>query len=243
MPTGQAIINSALTTLGVLELGGTPSAAESNDCLDALNTMWDAWSIDEGLIYAVRTVNSLALSAATASYTIGSGATWNTARPTRIYKAIVYSGTAPGTNRNELELVDATRYFKHNDLSASALTPEELYCDFQPNASGYATCYLWPVPSGTTLSVELDMGVAFSSFTLAGNYQLPYGYNDAIVQALAWRLLPRFALVVPDQFAQNIASVGAKAEQRIRAMNATNRQQPIDMMQIPVGNPQAQAQK
>src|ERR1035441_2120402 len=51
--TGQWIVNRALTILGMLEQGGQPSLSDSTAALDMLNVMWDAWSIDEGLIYAL----------------------------------------------------------------------------------------------------------------------------------------------------------------------------------------------
>ncbi len=53
MPTGQAIINSALTAIGILEQGGTPSVSDSVDALSELNAAWNAWGIDDGLIYAI----------------------------------------------------------------------------------------------------------------------------------------------------------------------------------------------
>ena len=52
MPTGQQIVSDALTIMGILEQGGTPSVSDSVDCLGALNVFWQAWGIDEGLIYA-----------------------------------------------------------------------------------------------------------------------------------------------------------------------------------------------
>ena len=93
MPTGQDIVSAALTTLGMLEQGGTPSVSDSVDSLAELNAMWDAWGIDEGLIYAILT-QRFQLAANIAFYTIGPGGGFSTTRaPARIYRATVASVT------------------------------------------------------------------------------------------------------------------------------------------------------
>lgn len=217
-PTGQSIVNSALTILNVLELGATPSASDSNAALAELNSMWDAWGIDEGLVNALVPTGPTALTGGVASYTVGTGATISVARPSIIYEAYI-----SGTNRNGLRIVDAKQYFSHNDLTASAVTPDELYPDFAITSSGYITVYLWPIPSGTP-SLSMIVGTPFSAWTLAAAYQLPYGYQDAIQYALAWRLIPQFGSAVDPKVAAVVSELGQKAEARLRAMNTRNRQ-------------------
>ena len=87
MPTGQQIINDALTTLGILEQGGIPSVSDSVDALAELNTMWEAWGIDEGLIYAL-VHRRFPVTANIGMYTLGPGAILNAPLPARIYEAI-----------------------------------------------------------------------------------------------------------------------------------------------------------
>ncbi len=55
MPTGQTIINNALTALNILDAGGAPSGSESTDLLGELNTMLDGWATEETLVPSVRT--------------------------------------------------------------------------------------------------------------------------------------------------------------------------------------------
>lgn len=296
MPSGQTIINNALTILGINEQGGSPSASDSVDALVELNSMWEAWGIDEGLIFAVLSAQ-YSLTAYIGAYTIGVGGTFKAARPSRIYKAVVVSGltfsgtttstsktittantqglglgqalsgtgiaantvitgivdntsigisiaatasgtvtiTALGANRNELKIVEAEAYYAHNDLGALASTPEELYPDFNVDSSALATLRLWPVPtfSGGAPKLELETGVTFATWTLVANYNLPQGYQDAIQYALAMRLIPRFGMIVPQEIAQVVMAVGAKAEQRIREANAVNRLRPPEAMAVP----------
>jgi hypothetical protein len=231
MPTGQVIINNALISLGILEQGGVPSASDSIDALGELNAMWEAWGVDEGLIYAVLPIGPFDLAANVPSYTIGPAANFNTPqRPSRIYQAVFIATVGAASNRSSLKIIESTAYFGHSDLAASASTPDEIYPDYNVDASGYAKIYFWPVPTCPTASkLELNVGVPFAAWSLATNYNLPYGYQDDIQYALAYRLMPRFGVAVAQEVAQLITAMGLKAEARIRGMNSKNRQLPIPM--------------
>lgn len=221
MPTGQVIVNNALTILGILEQGGTPSASESQDSLNELNSMWNGWGIDEGLIYAVGPI-SKALAPNVPSLTIGPGAAWDTPLPSRVYKAFIVNPD----NRNEIEIVTGEHYWHHNDMAASAVTPDEVYPDFNVDpVTGFATIYTWPVQTGTP-TLELTVGAAFGTWVLGTNYIIPQGFQDAIQYALAWRLIPRFGMIVPQTIAEAVTGLAQKAELRIREMNKINRQLP-----------------
>lgn len=234
--TGQQMVNSALTILGILEQGGTPSASESQDGLYELNGMWNAWGIDEGLIFGVQSITK-ALTAAVPSYTVGPAGAFVTPAPSKIYQAFI---VASDGSRNEIEVVNAARYYAHNDLAASAVTPDEVYPDFNViSSTGLVTIYLWPVPSGTP-TLQLITGAEFTTWTLNGTYYVPQGFLDAIQYALAWRLIPRFGVVVPQQIAQEVAMLGEKSELRIREMNKANRLlQPGTEMLAPPAQPGA----
>lgn len=309
MVTGQAIIDGALTALGLLEQGGTPSVSDSQDSLNELNSMWDAWSIDEGMIYAVI-AQRYAWAANIGFYTIGAGGSFNGQVPARIYRAAyvlvqggaiqasaidqpglgyvagdtgiivgsqgtpatytittvnangavtalniqpgtgyipgyghltktagaqpgtgtgltvdITSVTAGGDYRVPIVVVEAEEFYAHRDLMASALVPDELYPDYNPDASGFARLFLHPIPNGPG-TLEMETGVPFTAWTLTAKYGIPPGMQDAIQYALAWRLIPRFGTAVSQQVAEVIRELGQKAEQRILAANAVNRQKP-----------------
>jgi hypothetical protein len=230
MPTGQMIINNALTALGILEQGGAPSVSDSNDALAELNAMWDAWGIDDNIVYAIATAQ-YALVANAASYPIGpaAGAPYNVPRPSRIYKAVMVATVGGVLTRRPLRIVEAGEYFSHGDLAATASTADELYYDYNVDpTTGSATLYLWPAPSCPTITkLELETGAVFAAWTLGGAYSLPEGYQDAIQYALAWRLLPRYGMAVAQQVAEVVGELAEKSEARIKAMNAANRQKPM----------------
>lgn len=107
MPTGQDIVNSALTALGVLEQGGTPSNSDSVDALQELNDQWESWGIDEGMIYAVI-AGRYALAADVGVYTIGLAVAgdpqpnFRAKRPAKIYRASISQATGNAINANSL---------------------------------------------------------------------------------------------------------------------------------------------
>ncbi len=227
MPTGQAVINGAFGKLGILELGGTPSASDSGVALNELNNQWNGWGIDEGLIYA-EIILSKALTAATTPNTIGTGGSINAQSPPRVYSA--YINTASG--RNELKVVTAAQYNSHNDLAAAAVCPDEVYVDFNVDpTTGLANAYTWPVQTGTP-TLNLLVSAPFVAWALAVNTILPPGYQDAIEWALAFRLIPAFSMMIPPQMAQTIAAEGQKSELRLREMNKATRQLQPGMEQL-----------
>ncbi len=105
-----------------------------------------------------------------------------------------------------------------------ALAPEELYADFLvPAASGTGSVFLWPVPS-VVGTLDVEVGVIFAAWTLAGVYNLPQGYQDLIEKALAFRLIGRFGDLITGDTAKIIQAVGSEAQMRIRKLNAAHRQ-------------------
>lgn len=324
-PTGQDIINSALTVLGILEQGGIPSNSDSVDALQELNDMWDAWGVDEGMIYAVI-AGRYPLIADTGNYTIGQAddpvnpqPNFSAKRPAKIYRAsitqatgnainanVLYSGgagyvvsdtgtvkgangtaatytvnsvdaggavltytltgagvgyspqlgaqtatgggqpgvglgfrititsvTAGGGNRNPIKIIESAEYYAHNDLSASATVPDEIYPEYNVNEDGFARLYLYPVPKVLQATMlELETGVNFVAWTLVDSYQIPQGFRDDIKYSLAFRLMSSFGSLVSDIVAQNVTQKAQKAELRVRQMNGYDRQLPPEEVGI-----------
>lgn len=144
--------------------------------------------------------------------------------------ATIYATTG---NRNELRIIEAGAYYDHNDLGATAATPDELYPDYLTDGTnGTMNVYLWPVPRTAPLSLEMDVAVPFSTWSLVTNYQIPPGYEDAIEYALAFRLLSRFGAAVSQDIREQVMAIGMKCEARIREANARNRQQAPQAMGI-----------
>ena len=234
MPYGQVLINNALTILGILEQGGTPSNSDAADALVTLNSYWEAAGIDEGWIYAVQQ-QQCTWTATHASAGIGPTAAspFNVAVPSRIYNATFVLSTGV---RVPLNIVPQEHYFGHHDLTAAALVPDELYYDYNIDpALGSGTLYLYPAPSSTGAKLELENAATFADFTLAGLYMLPQGFQDALQEILAWKLLTHYGAAIAQQTAEVVRENGTKAEQRVRAMNARNRMIPPEAAGMAAG--------
>jgi len=124
-------------------------------------------------------------------------------------------------NRQDLELDTPDKYFCPQRLGRDGRMPDELYIDWQPDVNGFYRAYAHPVPSvAGTLEMEIR-----SILRLDADRQLqhPQGFQDALEQALAFRLWPVGAAVAPE-VAAVVQAVGLKAENRIREMNRINRQ-------------------
>ena len=237
MPSGQVIVNGALTTLGILEQGGTPSTSDSTDALNELNNLWSAWSVDEGLVFAERR-EQFSLTSSIGSYTIGATGAFATQTPAKIYSATFINAG----NRNELRLVNGDTYYAHNDLAASAVAPDEVYADFNVDpTTGLFTINIWPIVSVSGSLLELAMGCKFQTWNLVTNYNIPPAYQDAINYALAFRLIPRYGVAVNPEIVQTVTVEAQKAELRLRTANAMNRQRPLESMFLQPPQPAAAA--
>lgn len=90
MTNALEIITGAGRLLQVIRKGEALAADEAMEGLSALNEMIASWG-NSSLLVTARTTESFSVSAAT-SYTIGSGGTLNTTRPTQIVSAYFTSG-------------------------------------------------------------------------------------------------------------------------------------------------------
>ena len=151
--------------------------------------------------------------------------------------------SAEGQTRTDLNIVSAPTYFGHRDLSASSLTPDELYPDFNPDQDGFMRLHLWPVPNqNVTSTCEIDINVNFSQWSLTGSYTLNWGYLDALQYVLAYRLAARFGALVNPATLQQIGGLAMKAEERLRQMNTINRKLPEGAAATPQVTPPPQQQ-
>lgn len=157
------------------------------------------------------------------------------------------SATLTGTiyattgNRNELKIVEAGAYYDHNDLGATAYTPDLIYPDYLTSGTnGTMNLYLFPVPRSAPLGLEIDMAVPFTTWTLGSNYNIPDAVQDTIEWAVAFRALSTFGVAVQPQVAQVVIAEGQKAEARMRTANAFNRQLPPQAVMAPGAQPAPQ---
>jgi hypothetical protein len=195
------LIASSARLAGVLADGETLTASEFNDCLLVLNDMLEDWSTEKLSVW--DTANEVfSLVAGTASYTMGSGGTFNTARP-----PLGIIGGFVTLNGMDFPLTPITRaaYDMLPAKSQGGIPERVLYVGSYPLAS----VVLWPVPS-EAMTVSLQTTRTLAQAALTTSLSGPPGWIKALRTNLGVELCPEFgARASPDLL---IIAADAKAD-------------------------------
>lgn len=212
--TAQTIIADALGLLMVNGASETPDASDAALCLRTLNRILDTWSLDR-MTTPILARSVYNLSASTASYTIGSGGTFNQARPERIVAAaVIVDPSQTPVSEVEIPVLDSADWLRIS-TKASSGTPAAVYYD-RAYAAGLGTVHVWPVPETSTPDLVLYTPTAITAFAdLSTAYVLPSGLEDALVSALAVKVAPHFE-VVPSPL---VVREALRTERQFRAAN------------------------
>lgn len=195
MATARTIHKKAMQKIGVLTKSETPDADEASDGLDSLNTLLESWS-NESLLAYVRLNETFNLSGGTASYTIGSGATFNTSRPLQVVSGFV----TVGSTDYPLTKIKDTEYDAIPDKSTSGI-PDRFFYDYN---SPTGTITLYPTPSSAyTITLRMEKSLTSIS-TLDTSITFPPGWERALIYNLAVEIAPEYGAVV-DQITYDTA--------------------------------------
>jgi hypothetical protein len=179
MTTVLDIVTDAMQESGVLTKSETPTNDEAQTGLRMLNRLVGSWS-NSSVVQFERVTESFPLTDGVTSYTIGSGGDFDTVRPTNIVQAHVRQGN---TDYN-LQIVSDKIYQSVVYKSVGGL-PEIL--NFT-NEYPLATINIYTAPSGTyTLFLTSEKPLTSYAST-AATVDLPSGWIDALIYALAVRL-------------------------------------------------------
>jgi len=184
MTTALNIVKLSLKMLSVLGRGESLNAEESADALQVLNNMLGSWSAEGGLVF--HNTNETFNVNGAASYTIGTGADFNTSRPMRIVSAYISDGNAD----TPLERMDVSQY---NDVADKDLTGRSYAYYYDANFPE-GRIYFYPIPSGA-YTVTLFMVKRLTEFAALNTpYSFPPEYQDAIVKNLMINLAPYYSI-------------------------------------------------
>lgn len=223
--TAQDFIIDALSLIGATQMDQTPPAWEMNKALRALNHMLNTWS-SEKLMVRAMTKENFTLAVGTASYTIGSGATFDTAKPIKIDSA--YIQDASGYD-HPLDVIEMTQYNGYRDKTSQGM-PD--YLAYDPGASQQATqtgtIYLWYTPDKAyTLYISSQKFLTeFTALTTEFTFEPQYG--EAIKYNLATRLW-RFYRKPTENIPADIVGIATSTKRNIKAINATQPKCRIDI--------------
>lgn len=190
--TGQSLVNRALRLLGVIGAGEDPTSDESDDALEGINAMLDAWRNERLMCYALRE-ESLTLVAGDADYTIGPAGNLNTVRPVSIEAA--WTVDANGMT-HDMRMISDQDYARISVKTTQADFPELAL--FRGSVDT-ATLMVYPVPNGKVTAAKILTRVPLTALTLVGTVTLPPGWEKAIAANGALEIAAEFERTPSDE--------------------------------------------
>lgn len=220
MVTALDIITNAFQDAGIIDQVESPNNKEAQTGLNRLNRLIGSWA-NSGNTQYERVTESFSLSSGTSSYTIGSGATFDTVRPTKIVEAHVRQGNT------DYELITVTdKQYQSIANKDTGSLPEYLnYTNEYPNG----TINIYPQPGGG-LTLYLTSEKPLTTYaTTATTVDLPPGWEDALTYNLAVRLASVYGQPVSAELqglareSKAMISLGALRNNPLRSQVGTSR--------------------
>lgn len=220
MATASSMIIRGLQMIGEKTIGGTLTSAEQTAYLSVLNGMLESWSLDSLMCYQ-ELQESLALTAGTSSYTIGSGGAFNTTRPIKIVSAFTRDSSSYDYN---IEIINDAAYNFIVSKTQGETYPSYLYYD-HAYVAGVGTINLYPEPSaGLTLYISsLKQLTQFA--TIGEVVVLPPGYQRAIESNFAIEAAAGYIPV-----SKEVIQIAKESKSAIKNVNAPSSHLQIDFM-------------
>lgn len=224
MTTAGDIVAQALKLSGIVGVGQTANAEDTNDAFTALNFMLAQWEKQRWLVYHL--VDTSKVSTGAVSYTVGPSGDFNvTRRPDRLEAAFLRQITQAVPNQVDypLEIIEARETY--NLITLKRLSSFSRYV-FYDSAYPLGIVYPWPVPQASNYELHLTLKSLLQQFAnLAETVVLPPEYLAALQYNLAMRLLISYP-GLPDN-----PRLIAMADESLNIIRGANAQVP--RLQIP----------
>ena len=221
MTTALDLITGAMDDAGIIGVGQTPLAEDTNKALSRLNAMIAQWSRRRWLVYHL--IDIVFTGTGALSYSIGPGGDISVNRPDRI-EAGYFRQLAglPGNNVDyPLAILQSREDYNQIVLKTMASVPAYIFYD---SDFPLGNIFIWPLPN-STYEMHLSVKPALQSFpTLDTAFVLPPEYEECIRLNLAVRLRVAYQLG-PD------AGLIALAKVALNTIKNTNAQ--IPLLQMP----------
>lgn len=203
------MINS-LININERPIGSTFTSTEGVYYMGKMNSMLESWSLERLMVPAI-VEEGFSLSANTATYTIGSGGTFNTQRPAKILRAFIRDSANSDTN---VAVVPFDVFASIINKNVTGSYPQYLYYDQAFDSNGLATIKVYPQPkAGLTLYLESQKQLqTFTNISTA--LQLPPGYQRAIESNFSIECAPGFASISPE-----LAKIAKESKANIKGIN------------------------
>lgn len=217
--TPNDLIALCLRTAGVIGVGQTPDAQDTNDCFAVLNAMMGQWNRERWLVYHL--IDTSFRSTGAISYTVGNGGSFNIPRPDQVEAA--YARLLPIESGQAIDFALAP-IFSREDYASIALKqlvtfPGSFFYD-----SGYplGNLFVWPIPQANQFELHIVTKETLQQFpTLTTQITLPPEYLDALIWNLSCRIRPLYQLPPDEQIiglARNALAIIRSANTQIPAL-------------------------
>jgi hypothetical protein len=188
MTTALELITGAARLIGIVRKGEALDNDEAVDGLEALNQMLESWT-NSTLLVNARIRESFTLVGGTASYSIGTGQTFNTTRPNIITEAFIRDGSID----TPLTIISDEQYDSVSFKTGQGLPQFLNYTPSYP----YGTIKLYNTP-GSAYGLHILSEKPLTEFaSLATDIELPAGWKRALRFNLAVEIAPEFSQQVP----------------------------------------------
>lgn len=216
MPIATAgdLIGLALRTSGVLGQGQSAGAEDNSDALAFMNMMVAQWQRRRWLVWDLA--DTACTSTGALSYQVGSGFSFNVARPDKIDSAFARQLPATGSGPLDYPLGIIESREDYNRIALKSLTswPAGVFYDSQFQVG---VLYFWPIPQAGAFELHIATKAQLPRYSvLTDALNLPPEYTEALLYALAVRLTMNYGMPTrPDHVAAMKAALNT-----IRVANA-----------------------
>ena len=219
MTTAGDIIDGSLRLLGVLAEGETPSAATSQDALNAMNQMIDSWNTERLSVFSTQD-QVFTWPASAISRTLGPSGNFVGNRPILLDDATYYVDAGTGVSYG-IKMINQQQYDGIAVKTVTSTYPQVIFTNMSyPNIE----MFVYPVPTRALQWHFISVTELTQPATLATILSFPPGYLRAFRYNLATEMAPEFG-VEPTPQVQRIAMTSKRNLKRIN--------NPDDVMSMP----------
>lgn len=224
MPTIRDLIALTLKDAGVVGIGQTPQAEDTNDALTRLNQMLYQWQVKRWLVFHLVTLSKTATGAQ--SYTVGPGGDFNiSVRPDKLEAPGNFIRQLSGAGNEVdygLKLIDAREEYNQISLKSLSSFPQAV---FYEATLPLGRAYIWPIPDSQYAIHLLMKAVLTGTLTLNDTPVIPNEYLEAMRLNLAVRTRIAYQMT-PDVMLNGLAN---EALNTIRNANTQ-----VPALQVPI---------
>lgn len=188
------VIKGALRKLGVLPSGGSPTANQTSDANEALNSLLKAYEADGMPLWKVLSTTFTTVSG-TNTYNIGPGQTIaTTGMPLKLLQAFY---TVSGGTNTPINVY--TRYDFNQLPQATTITGTPVNIYYQPlRTSGVIK--VWPTPNNSTTTITVHYQSPYEDMVNStDDFDFPSYWMQALIYGLAWTLASEYGLPLQDR--------------------------------------------